>query len=315
MSETPLFNHQAVRDLAWVCLSPGLLSALPNNNAPSLLSLGDLDEHTALLSWLTELDQNPKTLHQHLNELRSPRLGIYYEALNAFFWQQYPGNQLLAQNLQVQESNKTLGEFDLITNRAGKNLHIELAVKYYLGVPDNRCKQASQWQQWLGPNCNDRLDIKMQRLLSHQLRLSQTKAGKACLNKHITGELSCNLQLQGYLFYPAHSTMPTPQHIGNDHLRGKWYYLDHFLTELENLNNSLWLNTPKSRWLSKVVEHTDSPDILSNTLLAQQLRAYFASSAKPAIRPLLLTRLYAQSSRCIEQERCFVVANNWPWNN
>ena len=314
MIDNYLFKTTCVRDLAWVCYSPRLLSELPDTQA-ELFQINSPGQSRDLENWLNELDQNPTPLLQHLADLKSPRLGIYYEALNAFYWQHFPGRQLLAQNLQVQSKRKTLGEFDLITRDQQQLYHIELAVKFYLGIPDS-CEQAhSQWQQWIGPNCNDRLDIKLQRLQQHQLKLSYTEAGRQALKQWQTTPIHCALQFQGYLFYPAHRNMPHPKFIADNHLRGSWYYLEHFISALSIKSNSLWYELPKAQWLAHTVLPLQHPSLLDQHSIAQQLQNYFSVESSQHQRPLLLVELKQRQDYLVEASRCFVVADNWPWND
>ncbi|WP_339673166.1 DUF1853 family protein [Dasania marina] len=318
MGKLPPLQHQAVRDLAWVCLSPPLLNALPGSKAGIIAGL---QNDSAVLSWLSAQDQQPQQLNQHLSLLKSPRLGIYYEALCAYIWQHYPGRQLRCKNLQVSDNGKTFGEYDLIGQSATGLYHIEVAVKFYLGLSEKDNEANSHWQQWLGPNCNDRLDKKLHRLRDHQLPLSRTTQGIAALQQQgiPAQQLHSRLQLQGYLFYPAHSALATPVHSHSQHLRGLWYYQRDFIKLLKQQANSHWLELDKPLWLSPAVlyqEHSPAP--LNSEAMAQSINDYFTNTINPQHksqkqRPLLLAQMQQQPQRWQEQQRCFVVPDYWPW--
>ncbi|MCR8923448.1 DUF1853 family protein [Dasania sp. GY-MA-18] len=310
-------QHQPVRDLAWLCTSPPLLAQLPSSQA----ELNIFAHQTQTLrAWLSALDQQPETLLQHLSQLRSPRLGIYYEALCAYFWQHYPGLQLHQQNLQVSHNGKTYGEYDLITESSCGLYHIEAAVKFYLGLPSpQQGRSSSEWEQWIGPNCNDRLDKKLKRLRDHQLQLASTAQGSAALQQQglNPAHISPALQLQGYLFYPAHTELPAPAHSHADHLRGKWYYLSDFLQHLKPAN-SYWLPLPKQLWLAPALvsaQHAQQP--LNEQAIAEYLSRHFtAPSHKPGkhTRPILVAKM-EQQQQWQEHSRCFIVPDAWPWLN
>ena len=56
----------------------------------------------------------------------------------------------------VQLGKRTAGEIDLLVERAGEVLHLELAVKFYLSTSGS-----AQWDTWVGVDPVDRLDIKL----------------------------------------------------------------------------------------------------------------------------------------------------------
>ncbi len=62
----------------------------------------------------------------------------------------------------------TLGELDsLYRDRNGRLVHREIAIKYYLGS----LTPSSAPRDWIGPRRRDRLDLKLDRLVNHQLTL------------------------------------------------------------------------------------------------------------------------------------------------
>ena len=88
--------------------------------------------------------------------------------------------ELIARNLQIfDDSGKTLGELDFVVydSRVRKHLHIELAVKFYLGVQDGRT-----WQ-FPGPDPRDNWDQKLQRMRSHQFQLVATPEARSMLHE------------------------------------------------------------------------------------------------------------------------------------
>jgi hypothetical protein len=120
----------AVRDLAWLLLAPGLLDA---RQFGALLAEPLEDSPHPALHWLLALDRAPAALHAYLADHPSRRLGLYAEQLLLYHLEHHAGARLIAANRQVQAGGRTVGECDcLLETRAGRRLHWELAVKYYL---------------------------------------------------------------------------------------------------------------------------------------------------------------------------------------
>jgi hypothetical protein len=131
-----------------------------------------------------------------ISQQPTQRLGVYFEKLITFWFEQSPDHELLYHGLAIRQStapsdarespnspqkqnqitnvqngNTTLGECDfLVFDKLNQRIqHWEVAVKFYLGVPHE------QDIVWLGPNLKDRLDKKIRHTLAHQLPLSGTR--------------------------------------------------------------------------------------------------------------------------------------------
>ena len=141
------YRTREVRDLAWACFSPPLmLTAQLGIDSAGLVNchLGMTTERAA---WLAELDRDPSALLGFLADNTSGRLGIYFERLWQFFLQQDPQVELLAHNLPIHDSGRTLGEFDCLyhCHQRQCDVHLELAVKYYLGYPPSDPGEVSSY--------------------------------------------------------------------------------------------------------------------------------------------------------------------------
>lgn len=295
------FNHQVVRDLAWCCSSTPLLVDVPDQHISIWPTDAMYDER-----WLADLDQAPQVLIDELSQLKSTRLGIYYEGLWRFYWQHHPRYRLLAHNLQIVEQGQTLGAFDFIVQDGETIWHSEAAVKFYLGLP-GQTQPFSEWSHWIGPNCNDRLDIKVERMLEHQLPLRFHPASQSALAALVTGEnWHSALCLQGYLFYPTHQAMPAPRHAHPHHLRGYWWYLSQF----DAAATYYWLVLPRHQWLSPA-RTADIHALLSR----DQLRDYLQHWVGDRDRPQLIAAVSKQDDAWEEKLRGFVVPDHWPWTD
>jgi len=339
---TPKLKHQSLRDLAWMLFSPPLISLADNNDVREFWPARDLDT-PSLIAWLQQLDADPSALNKHLTALKSPRLGIYFEGLCAFFFMHFEGFELLAHNLQVNrelqgKTKQTLGEYDFIVRHKGEVLHIETAVKFYLGTGESL--KDTETFHWVGPNANDRLDKKVDRLLSHQLALSTWPEGQQRLQEISVAKTQRCLLMTGYLFYPLHQNCPPPAQSHPQHCRGKWLTVSDLRVLINNLRHSShWQILAKNLWLGPAAVNTREPTVnsvlrgkdmleyldeyfsesksLSEEEILLQKRARLARNPNLSHRPLLLCHLerpegIQDEDVYLEQERYFVVPDYWP---
>lgn len=330
----PKLKNQVVRDLAWMLFSPPLIDLPPESKVCVLWPARDLNAD-ALRLWLSELDANPAELISYLETLKSPRLGIYFEGLCGFFFRSFPDFTLIAQNLQVNRptggnAKQTLGEFDFIVQHGSQTLHIETAVKFYLGTGDQGSHTSAQY--WIGPNANDRLDKKVDRLQSHQLALGEWAEGKAELAKLGVSKITVCLLMAGYLFYPLPPNSPVPSIAHPAHNKGHWLTQAQILELCENpgfddhgwhfLDKQLWLSPAKlnddilnrEQLSAAIKEYFSDENALSTSDIHAQRRAKLAYNPRLSHRPILLTRLslLADGRTWEERARYFVVPNYWP---
>ncbi len=290
-------THAAVRDLAWTLLSPPLFHRLPGDGASDWPSP---DQH-ALQHWLRGLDKQPAPLLQALARHPQLRLGLYFEHLWRFYWEHGPEDaRLLAHNLQLfDDAGVTLGAFDFLLHWRGHNRHLETAVKFYLGQPEpGNAHHTSQWHQWVGPEGQDRLDRKLDRLLTHQLPLSRHPLARELLASLSPGPWQGLLRLGGYLFYPAREHMPAPQDANPGHLRGHWYDWRDFPVD----DATPWLPLARKQWLSPAFCAGDA--LLSH---GQGLRSLLQHHAGEKQRPLLLARMAPGPGGWWETGRAFAL--------
>lgn len=153
--------------------------------------------------WLQQLDANPEPLLRHLqSRCNSPRLGLVFESLWHFFLEQDPHTELIVHNLPIRNATQTLGELDLLYRNLdnGQLLHLELAVKYYLHHPAGAVNGRAA-SCWYGPELRDRLDLKLERLRTHQLPLSDDPVAVNAIAELAPAEtIHQQLRMQGVLF-------------------------------------------------------------------------------------------------------------------
>ena len=288
--EATSFSHGCVRDLAWAGFAPTLLTGEPYRGAE--LVYGDYWQRS-----LQALDRDPEPLLVFLGDSVTGRLGLYYERLWHFLLEHDPDTELLAHNLPVREGNRTVGEFDCLywSSRAEAHIHLELAVKFYLGVPDQGI--------WLGPGAHDRLDIKLERLLQHQGRLSEHPAAASPLAELGISHCESRVDIKGYLFSPLQD-MPMPTGFNEDNPQQYWYSLSDFRA-LQALpeNWAGWQKIPRSRWLSRF--HSDEGKARSPEELMSWLESHMGEHGRPVL-------LAACNEQGVEIHRCFVTPDSWP---
>jgi len=168
LSELPRqLQQDAVRELAWTLLATPLLDAPAASVRHPLTASDWAARPERLADWLLQLDRQPQPLLDWLARQPIHRLGHHYERLWQFAALAAPGVELLGHNLAVREGNRTLGELDLLLRDAEGIQPIELAVKFYLGLPS-----AAHAPRWYGPDPRDRLDLKLGHLYRQQLPLA-----------------------------------------------------------------------------------------------------------------------------------------------
>lgn len=262
---------------------------------------------------LSALDRDPAPLLQSLSGLKSTRLGIYFEALWRFFIETDPQLELKAANVPIAAAGKTLGEFDLIIfdRDRGNHLHIELASKYYLKANTPFQMTGGPLSGWLGPNTRDRLDLKVDRLLRHQVRLSERPEAAGILRELEIRKLEKAVVLKGCLFYPqaeASEVFTPAAELNPEHPHGRWlHHTDiHAVIDCDDY----WHLLERPRWLSPALFSTKNhPALLDRTALRSHLQHYFS---QPAARPQMLCAMTELNNYWVERARYMITPDTWP---
>lgn len=276
-----------VNDLHWLATSPPLIRGEH--------SFMPCDEITPRQIVAIDRLVDDDTTQNRLLEARQQKLGHYFEALYETLMTQVMGWTLLARNIQIHHESKTLGELDFLFRhpQTGQVEHHEIAVKFYLGWPSTGL--------WHGPNARDRLDLKLARLLNHQLPMSQRDHTQAQLNAlGLPLPEVRRMVMPGALFYPegGSAAMAPPVSALATEPSLFWYRVSDISTD--------WLSSavilPPADWLG-TYSSVLAPGI--NTL---------ADHIESSGRARLLAHLAWQpAQQCwVETERCFVVPSHWP---
>ncbi|UAW97092.1 DUF1853 family protein [Halopseudomonas nanhaiensis] len=281
------------RDLAWIAEAPPLLADGSMSVRDPLAGSLWRDDPERLHHALRQLDDDPVRLTAKFGESTDYRLGRYYERLWQVLLELAPDIRVIAHNVPVRHQRRSLGELDLIIEAAdGAVIHFELAIKFYLGRPElDACGPCSAHSAWWGPDPKDRLDIKVDRLASHQLPLATRHADRLVGLPQI--DRSC-AWLQGCLFYPAGREMAPAEQAGVPAWRHEWCYR----RALEEALPSGWIALPHKRWLAPPAMSADFSGSLA---------------AEPFSRPGAPVMLINESRRdYCDAPRLLVMPDGWP---
>lgn len=244
-------------------------------------------------SWLMDRLGNSVDSNAVTEQTEHPkRLGIYYENLVERTLLNTDQPIVLKRNIQVKKEKVTLGEFDFIGRLGSDDFHLECAIKFYLRVgPGNNLSD------YIGPGKKDRLDIKWNRMLGHQLPLSSCTEGiQACQDHNLSPQTKA-LLLQGYLFHPFQEGAPKQlaNEINPEHLQGWWLRGRDISLLGEQFQTAIM---PKPYWLNAVITETIDKTSLIDTL-------------KETNFPLLVTRGMMSKDGWLEHDRGFIVPDSW----
>jgi hypothetical protein len=290
----------AVRDLAWLLFSADLLRAQPPAGALAV-PFESADEAAATVDWLVAADADAAPLHRHIAAARVTRLGRYAECLLGWFLQPGPAARLVAASIALRRGGLTLGECDfLVETASGRRLHWELAVKYYLHAGEGR----AQLSDYVGPNLQDRFDMKLDRLLHHQLPLSARDEFGALGYR---GPWDAQMFVKGWLFYREGETPADPPQIATGHARG-WWTTRAAWPSFATAQGGAWAVLPRLQWLSRrrIARSAAVDAALSDVAaLAGQLAAHSGPT-------MIASFVEDGEGNWLEHSRGFVVPDDWP---
>ena len=304
----------AVRDLAWVIGSPNLLDENHAAYAGRVVEGAWCDAQSIKCApKLMALDRNPSSLHDFIAARPTRRLGHYFETLIAYWLAHILELEIIATNLQVRNTDRTVGEYDfLLRDENSAVCHWEAAVKFYL-----QAEPIAEQHAFIGPGGRDRLDIKLNRVFTHQLNLGTTPEGRATLPSGLTLNKAqafiAQAFIKGMLFFPLSQTdkfsdaRTSVAGISDKHLSGWW--VRHPIEKLlYTTTDKHWIILPRLRWLAPA-RLTNNVGIMRHDELSAALDQHFSAS-RDAVHVAELRQNTEGEWR--EVSRGFVVCNTWP---
>lgn len=257
------YNNQYVRDLAWVALSPNTITSelcfYEQENSP---------QAELLMQLLSSLDSKPDKLISHLSKQTRHNLGSYFESLVEFWLLHRNDTEILARNYQLIEDKLTLGECDFLIKIDSIPTHLEVAIKFYMGIGESGSEES-----WVGRQLRDRLDIKLDKLFNHQLCLSNSELFKI---RFPALPFRKALLFKGYFFANYFGDREILPNIANRNIE-KSYCCK--LSEIDALPAEFeyWEILRKPHWL------TYSGNWFHRKELQKQLQAEFATNGNMAV--------------------------------
>jgi len=152
--------------------------------------------------------------------------------------------RLLYENIQLVENNKTIGEIDFILKDENTNrlIHLELAYKFYLFDPNISSKPINNW---IGPNRNDSLKEKLEKVKSKQFPLLYHPVAVSKFNDLTLEKITQALCLLVSLFIPYdYKTNLDPAY--EKAIKGYYLNVDEFIS-LDHTDKTYYFPT-KSEW-------------------------------------------------------------------
>ncbi|WP_340155849.1 DUF1853 family protein [uncultured Winogradskyella sp.] len=165
-------------------------------NTPSLFKTDDLLKFDIL-----QLKRNSKGLAD-TDEFKNQRLGKLVEEFVFHQLKQESHIKFITENLQIQNGKLTIGEIDALYYNNEQPIHLEIVYKFYLY--DSIKTYNNPLSYWIGPNRNDALDYKLEKLKTKQFPLlyrDQTKLQLEMLDIN-TENVKQQLCFKAQLFLP-----------------------------------------------------------------------------------------------------------------
>ena len=312
------FTVPTVRHLTWCLLSPPLAAM------DSIQSL-NISNDEALFTWLDQLNKNPSHLLKYIQENNHRLLGSYFECLWQYYFLHGPNAHLLDHHVQVSDGKQTLGEMDILAILHDQSYHIELAVKFYLQLPNTSGKQPAHW---VGPQSHDRLDIKLEKLQQKQFPFLYHPCTTHLLaEKNLDKDYTQALALKGYLFreYTAdyEQTKKNSEQLPEACEHGSKGKLSHSpnlanwihaknLQQVLDKQEAHWAILEKHQWLGEYFAQSDE-QVSASSQVQTTIHQHFYENKQPQkIFALMLVKMEKVNGGYLESERYFVVHDHWP---
>ena len=312
--QLPSLRNQSVRDLAWCCFGHNLIEDYGLHDAPDVKAC-HIQLTSQRLSWLLSLDDQPSQLNNYIENQTSTRLGHYFECLWQFFIDNDSELTLTAANLTIYDNKRSIGEFDIIyyDKTLSRHYHLELALKFYLHTGKN----TPGLEAWMGPNCIDQFQLKLDRLLTHQIQLGSNSASQKPLLSLGIETLHKEIAIMGRLFYPFEQTQAmnslsaspyvspyVSPSISPSHSKGHWCHLGSFINEAV-FDDLSWVVLERGDWISPLSQRVITVDTAT-------IRQTVSQHIHRHGRPIMIAQVESHDGIITEIDRLFITADHWP---
>ena len=204
---------------------------------------------------------------------KSPRLGKRVESFVSCYLQQYQSVTMLAENCQIQDKKITIGELDCLLMHNQQAVHLEIIYKFYLY--DNTVG-TSEIDHWIGPNRNDSLQHKLEKLTTKQLPLLYKKECEPLLQQLNLKAVNIKQRVlfKAQLFVPYSNSNIRFKQLNKDAVSG--FYIN--LEQLHNFTDCKFYIPSKMNWL---LAPTPQVDWLNYTVFEKQASQILAQKTAP----------------------------------
>ena len=160
--------------------------------------------------------------------------------------EQSPNYEKALKNKQIVHEKQTLGEVDFIIYNKKREIyqHIEMQYKFYL-YDDNIEEEI---QRYVGPNKNDTLYLKLEKLKNKQFPLLFKEETKVYLDGIDLENIEQKILFKGNIFVPRHLINKSLPLINNDCICGYYLSFEDFLRDKSYYNCELYISH-KFDWL------------------------------------------------------------------
>ena len=196
------------------------------------------------------------------------RLGKLIEQFVLYELEQDESTILLKSNVQVFRDKTTIGELDCLIKHLAENIHLEIVYKFYLYDPSF----STELNRWIGPNRNDSLVQKLDKLKKKQLPLLfQPETAKILNDLNLkSAEFKQKVCFKAQLFVPFQSLNSSFQLVNNDCIKGFYIHrkdLSLFANHTYYVPSRLdWLVDPHPDvdWISTEVFQNEISELLTS---------------------------------------------------
>lgn len=281
------------QEIAWCVGSAPLLSDAPLH-WPS-----DASEEARLhfADWLKTAQSRGFQEELPGSKAARQRLGFRFENHMQSWFQHHPDWSVKAANYVVQMNGQTAGEIDFLLEREGRLLHLELAVKFYLGTSASR-----EWDTWVGIDPVDRLDLKLAKF-ERQLALSE----RPDVHRHLEeqGWVVADRQacMKGWFFehFSRISRPVLPFQAARDCNVGWWCHERDWSNVWSTSGD--WIALQPQHWLRVRHNEADVTDLVAPNALVLEPRRH---------RVRMVAMVHRADGVCSEISRGIVVDDRWP---
>lgn len=183
------------------------------------------------------------------NLTKNPRLGKRVESFVSCYLQQVDSIQIVHENIQIQKENRTIGEIDCILFQDDTPVHLEIVFKFYLY---DATVGTTEIEHWIGPNRNDSLEQKIEKLSAKQLPLLFRKETRKYIDIDIN-KTQQKVFFKAQLFVPYSNNNVVFEQLNSACVCG-FYIYQH---ELERFSTSKFYIPAKIDWLLEPHKNVD----------------------------------------------------------